>query len=100
MDRIIGTFAALALGVGITIAAAGGALAQPKDTPCPPASADMAGAQGSEKYTESGQPSGRESGTETANAEMTAEGQAVGSVSGDVKRGGCPDIEELMPEKE
>jgi hypothetical protein len=99
MDRITGTFAALAFGIGLSIAAAGGALAQPKDEPCPPASTEGAKLQGSEKQMKA-EGAGRDAGTETASAEMKAEGQAVGSVSGKVKRGGCPEIEELMPEEE
>lgn len=99
MDKIVNTFAALALGVGVTLGA-GAAFAQPEETPCPPASMDPAAEQGSEVQREA-QRTGRESGTETASAEMAAEGQGVGSVSQDVKRGGCPEIEELpMPEEE
>lgn len=99
MDRITGTFAALALGIGVSIAAAGGALAQPEETPCPPAGQSGAALQGSDEQMKS-QRTGREAGTETASAEGGAEGSRVGTPSQDVQRGGCPEIEDLMPSDE
>jgi len=98
MDRLTRTFAALAFGVGVSLAASGGAFAQPKDEPCPPASADPTGAQGSQEYEAAS--AGRETAMETPDPAMSATAEAVGSESADVKRGGCPDIEPLGEEKQ
>ena len=92
MDRLIRTFAALAVGIGVSLAASG-AFAQPKETPCPPASADPTAAQGSAEYE--GASAGRETAKETPDPAMGATAEAVGSESAGVKRGGCPDIEPL-----
>ncbi len=96
MDRIIGTLAALALGIGFSLAVSGGAVAQEGEEGCPvyegdPAGDDLTGAVGSEEYAEIAPETGRETAAETPDPEMSAEGEGVGSITGGVARGGCPE---------
>jgi hypothetical protein len=98
MDRITGTLAALALGVGVSLALSGGAVAQVGEEGCPyteyvePAGEDHPGAVGSEEYTEITPPTGRDTIAETPDPDMSATAEAVGSVSAEHgTRGGCPE---------
>ena len=102
MDRITGTLAALALGVGVSLALAGGAVAQPQggcEIIVDPAS-ETAGIQGSEEYAEIAPTTGAETAGETPDPEMGAEAEAVGSESAArIGMGECDEIEQLSIQK-
>ena len=103
MDRITGTLAALALGVGVSLALAGSAVAQPQEG-CEiyltaPETSEQ-GAVASEEYAEITPPTGRETSGETPDPAMTAEAEAVGSESAArIGMGECDEIEELSTKK-